>query len=159
MGYTHYWTFKRGDVTPAELAERFAEASADARKLYNSLKTGPDAVKIVGWDRDKPKSRPVFNADLVQFNGLGDDGHESFSLARVDAADGDFCKTARKPYDILVCATLLVFDHHFQPVFTAGTDGGYEDWEPAIQLVNKVLGMDGLKNAPKNVIAGWKDTQ
>jgi hypothetical protein len=57
----------------------------------------------------------------IFLNGIGSDGHETFALAPPnptpdgysgwwlgDTASGGngFCKTARKPYDIIVCAVL-----------------------------------------------------
>lgn len=48
----------------------------------------------------------------------------------------DFCKTARKPYDILVCFSLLALKaaFHDYKVFNFSSDGDDSDWETAKNL-------------------------
>ena len=54
--------------------------------------------------------------------------------------DGDFnfCKTARKPYDLLVCACLIAAKKELN--YEVHSDGKKEDWQPAIDFYNKVTG-------------------
>ena len=57
---------------------------------------------------------PEVTDQKIWFNGAGDDSHETFCLNRVrppkeewqNQRGGDFCKPARKPYDLAVTAAL-----------------------------------------------------
>ncbi len=60
-------------------------------------------------------TQPEFGDDVIMFNGVGDDSHETFDLHRKRKLEkwqskGDlgrnFCKTAHKPYDRVVTACL-----------------------------------------------------
>lgn len=77
----------------------------------------------------------------IRFNGReeGDRGHETFSLQRKsdkrleDYASRldrkyifDFCKTARKPYDIVVCCLLVILKHRLGNMIEISSDG--KDW-------------------------------
>ena len=77
----------------------------------------------------------------IRFNGReeGDRGHEIFSLQRKvdkrleDYATRldrkyifDFCKTARKPYDIVVCCLLVILKHRLGNMIEISSDG--KDW-------------------------------
>ena len=76
--------------------------------------------------------------EMIWFNGNPQEelDHEPFVLHRkkIDEAGADFCKTARKPYDLLVCATLIVADH-VAPGFLEIGGGGVDDWMPALEFV------------------------
>jgi hypothetical protein len=75
----------------------------------------------------------VANEKMIRFNGIRDDGHETFVFfnKKVQCAEARkwgsntgfaFCKTARKPYDIVVCEVLLVLKR-FMPNLDVGSDG------------------------------------
>ncbi len=51
-----------------------------------------------------------------------------------------FCKTAYKPYDILVTACLIIVRQHFPEIFSVSSDGEQRDWEDAMRLCQHVLG-------------------
>ncbi len=81
----------------------------------------------------------------------GDCSHETFRIERDWKPqawqkdwrkDGIFscCKTAYKPYDILVTACLIALKHSFPHVFTVTSDGTSHDWEDARRLCQHVLG-------------------
>ena len=77
----------------------------------------------------------------------GDCSHESFCLYRVEEPkpylDGKmfgFCKTAYKPYDLLVTACLIVAKHHLGNGIRVSSDGESRDWEDARRLCQQVLG-------------------
>jgi hypothetical protein len=75
------------------------------------------------------------------FNGEGDAGaYETFHVRRGATKNArSFCKTAHRPYDILVCCALIIL-HHYMPEFKVSSDGGPEEWEPAVSLCQRVLG-------------------
>ena len=42
--------------------------------------------------------------------------------------------TEKRPYDLIICGSLLSLVHHFQGVIEVHTDGSKADWERAIAL-------------------------
>ena len=94
MGYTNYWTVEK------EFTEQEWKT---IRKEYDYIKENFDEVII----EDQSK-----NEDEIVFNGLrkDDNDHETFVLSKVfrdpwyrgDNIKFNFCKTARKPYDLAV---------------------------------------------------------
>lgn len=81
----------------------------------------------------------------------GDCSHETFRVERDWEpekwqtnwqTEGIFscCKTAYKPYDILVTACLIALKQHFPDVFTITSDGESHDWEDGRRLCQHVLG-------------------
>ena len=102
--------------------------------------------------------KPV--AGTVNFNGYKNDGHETFRFDRIiqahDSQDSssrhpvkkttkfyfDFCKTAQKPYDLMVCACLIVMKYHLRRDIAIRTDGDNDDWEHATDFVRDVLNYD-----------------
>ena len=119
--------------------------AADCKKVCDLL-----GVPILQeYNRNDP---PDFNDDVVWFNGIKDDGHETFFIPRVFDTDGychtddegrffAFCKTARKPYDLPVCCCLLIFKQHFGDDFILSSGGEFdEEWREARDEVEKILG-------------------
>ena len=71
----------------------------------------------------------------VRFNGVGDNGHETFYLSRVQfprynrtdkSKYFNFCKTARKPYDKYVVKVLILMEKYFGDDVEIDSDG---DWD------------------------------
>jgi hypothetical protein len=112
--------------------ETFESFVADCKKLCKASK-----VPVVNGTGDKG-TRPAFGPDRVAFNGVEDDSHETFWV-QPGAKDFDFCKTARKPYDLCVTACLIALKRH-SPSSVVSSDGGSEDWQAARDLCEKVLG-------------------
>ena len=106
------------------------------------LKNSDDAIHYT-ISRDKLYSlgdsikangeKAEFNNDLIQFNGVDGYDHEPFIFTRKYIKDEwMFCKTARKPYDLIVQISLILLSHYFNIEIT--TDGLKRDWEQAIEL-------------------------
>jgi hypothetical protein len=78
----------------------------------------------------------------IKFNGNSAKGldHESFWLALdpdVVAASGfEFCKTAQKPYDVVVTAILAVMA---EVGLNVSSDGDADDWKPGLTFAADVL--------------------
>jgi len=77
----------------------------------------------------------------IIFDGKGDMGSEPFVLtclspeADRDVAPGmTWCKTNRLPYDLLVCSMLILVNQFIPGLLVINSDGGIEDWEPALRL-------------------------
>lgn len=136
MGYTHYLN------RPNQLdASTFALFSHSVEQLCYSL---PRDIKICdGLGTGLPK----FTAELVWFNGDEEEDldHESVAIYQIhDSNRGlreqvrDFCKTNRKPYDLLVCATFISLSCFFPEVILE-SDGDQSEWQPAIDFYSGVF--------------------
>ena len=92
---------------------------------------------------------PQVTRRQVACNGDGEDAHEGFVVERVLARHGrapmddglyfEFCKTARKPYDLAVTAMLMALKLHY-PEVRVFSDGDAADWKPGRELVAWCLG-------------------
>ena len=130
MGYTHYWDHK-GAAT--EDAEAYELALSEVRKVVAA-----SPVPLAGGFGDVG-TKPELD-DGVRFNGVGHDSHETLSLRATPEAGFDCCKTARKPYDVVVTACLAVMADRL-PTFTVSSDGDeLEDWKAGCALASEVLG-------------------
>ena len=138
MGYTHY--FYREENLDSKL---FDLASKDCQKVCNI-----SDVEIQ-LEYNTPEL-PVFTKDMVRFNGVGDNGNETFVIERLFKSSYPqkndkgqlfaFCKTACKPYDNLVTACLVIFKHYFGESITVSSDGELADWKSGMSECQKVLG-------------------
>lgn len=172
MGYTHSFHQYR-DATETQ----WEAICADVRKLLekvpaHSTSAGgsfSDAPLILCDGFGKAGTAPEVNQDQIWLNGSEDDDmmNETFLLSRLYKPDWveswmynkdeqgrkrlfQFCKTERKPYDLVVCACLIVAHHHAPKAYDIDTDGTPEDWAPALEWVSAVLG-DGYVLPPKVV--------
>jgi hypothetical protein len=144
MGYTHYFKHKKTGK------RKWAKIVEDCKKLADNL---PEDVLIDGCSA---YPTPQFDSKEIYFNGTDEgfkwidhknnkypkNGHETFVLSQAGSGGFAFCKTARKPYDLLVCACLLVYKHHSPKTMDLGSDGDSEDWKEAEAFVKKILGYD-----------------
>lgn len=128
IGYTHYFRQNKS-VTPGQ----WAKIIRDARILLeNSPVEFGDGR---GGEIDSFDS--LITEHEIVFNGLGeDDSHETFYLPR-NETKFNFCKTDRKPYDILVCAALIIADAHAPGCYEIDSDGDFEEWIPALRFVSE----------------------
>ena len=124
MGYTHYWEPpKIKDGNFAKFSQACKAAFCEVQKL---------GVKVAfELDSSRP---PSFTREAVRFNGVGDEGHETFYVSPHDRSW--FCKTARKPYDILVVACLCLLEHITGA--TVSSDGDREDWLAGWEIAKTV---------------------
>lgn len=160
MGYTHYYT---QDRTYSQ--EEWDGFIKDVKHLFKNLPErvlDGEPIFIAGCSRYK---NAVVNKHRVWFNGANgnprrkidgnwedcpatDQGHETFVLERVQpkpaytgARPGTyFCKTARKPYDLVVCAVLILAHVHLG--LQVSSDGDWSEqheWVPARVLVAKLF--------------------
>ncbi len=129
MGYTHQWNNKK-DI-PIEIMQKIVH---DFNIIYQAYK---NQIKI--QYEDDSRADPIICKDLIRFNGVGDEGHETFVFSR--EAQGEFCKTTRKPYDLYVACLLIIIKHHAKDRIHIGTDGGPYDneWIVAFNVCRKAL--------------------
>jgi hypothetical protein len=129
MGYTHYWN--KGTEKIDE--DSYAKALKAMRKIVKANK-----AILANGAGDKDTSPDYI--DGLTFNGIEGDSHESFSVPEKasEFERGDFCKTAMKPYDIVVVACLTVL-HNYCPSMGIGSDGNADELEDGLKLAQKIL--------------------
>lgn len=139
MGYTHYWTQVR-DFTRDEWPEITGHISAILADAEENL----DVLFANG--AGDSGTRPDFEADTIMFNGSGDNGHETFAIYRTrlpkkdweSMLGWDFCKTARKPYDIAVTAALCYLAS-IPATHKVNSDGKGSDFLAGLALARHAL--------------------
>ena len=113
MGYTHYYRFKEGANIDKERWNRAVEIGKACMEKSN--------VPIADGNG---YGEPQFTEDIIYLNGTAPYEHETFYLRRTSEGDRRmFCKTARKPYDIVVCCFLLALKEVFGDDFEYSSDG------------------------------------
>ena len=145
MGYTHYW-YRKKELDGADLRP----AAADCAQMAVAAE--------IPLERVYPGEPAEFGPEQILFNGRGEEGHEDFFLPH-SLAKGpggyigrdergrifDYCKTARKPYDLTVCCCLIVLKHWLGEDISIKSDG--DDAEAngsrARSLCQRVLGYGG----------------
>jgi hypothetical protein len=138
MGYTHYWTFKpipKGKAKQVEAKyQRAIKECSTVVRSYSKANGG-----LSGFTAH---CKPGLYGGL-QVNGSKDEGHEEFSLREhynqnfekcnprmLECSENSFhfCKTARKPYDKVVVACLLILKRHLGDLIEVSSDGDCCDW-------------------------------
>ena len=137
MGYTHYFSLSRRDDLRVE------EIGSDIIRLVEAS----DVPICDAWG--EVGTQPEFTSEMVAFNGIGEDGYESFvyppDFDRQEkhglVVGASFCKTDRRPYDEVVAATLLVLKYHLGNDMRIGSDGNIsdEEWQRAIALFQRAF--------------------
>lgn len=153
MGYTHYCTQKR-DFTKIE----WQQVSADVGEILKYVEHAV-GIPLVNGNGD-PGSKPEFTLVKIWFNGSGEDSHEPMAILRKRSAPqwkGDtpgcnFCKTARKPYDLVVTAVLCylatVAESH-----SVTSDGDGTEFLAGLDLARKALpNYANVLDIPKQVM-------
>jgi hypothetical protein len=123
MGYTHYWD------NPGFTDEQWKAARLHAAKIL------PASSIPVQFEYDDDQL-PLFNDNLIRFNGVEGDGHETFYLEKTPSRSFGFCKTAQKPYDEIVVAMLVMLSE-VNLKFTWSSDGDAADHVDGIELFQR----------------------
>jgi hypothetical protein len=130
MGYTHYWTQTR-DFTH----EEWSQIREDMEALLKDVQH-VQGIPLANGNGELGTS-PDISDKRIFFNGAGDGSHETFCLYRVrppkqahhERRGWDFCKTARKPYDLAVTAALCYLATVTDPIsHSVGSDGNGRDF-------------------------------
>lgn len=131
MGYTHYFKQLKfpTDTQWESVCSDFKRFCATAM-LYK-----PFPIQREYHDA----APPDIDDGHIQFNGIGNMGHETMYLAK-NAPGWSFCKTNRKPYDKAVMVLLVLAHHHASDVWEVTSDGEVTDWEPVVEWMNQVNG-------------------
>lgn len=126
MGYTRYWKSNKRVLDD----NKFKHFSHICKLVIESMNIPLDDITI--------------NDNIVRFNGVGDDAHETFVFSKkID--DFNFCKTQRKPYDELVCACLEFAKNIFKDDISVSSDGENLD-EEVRQKIKKIIRDKKIEN-------------
>ncbi|KAF7519554.1 hypothetical protein PCG10_009960 [Penicillium crustosum] len=127
MGYTHYYAIHVWD-TP-EWQKAWGQLIQDVPNIIKEAR-----VPLSGPIEDEDEITPVVvdSEKGIYLNGVGRNAHEPFILCK--PGKWTFCKTARKPYDVVVTSLLLRIWMLAPKNLDLGSDGGYEDWADARDL-------------------------
>ena len=138
MGYTHYWSMSN-DFTPAE----WQLICGAARNVITKFNDFGNSVKLAR-EYDDISTPAEITDEHIRFNGLGDDGHETFLIPREipeapewrqGEPDFQFCKTARKPYDDAVVAVLIYIRQECPGKFEWSSDGDLSEHDDGLKLL------------------------
>jgi len=145
LGYTHYWYKVRELKQDSfdDFVRDFITILPNFRNVLEQNEGNDQALAI--------------NNQLVIFNGIQENSHETFYFDRVTRKGSyeqtndsgkifNFTKTARKPYDIAVCSALIIAKQHFGDSIEISSDGDNEEWTEAKILCQKVLGYGAYLN-------------
>ena len=145
MGYTHYW-YRQSRIE----TKTFNSIRKDFEKVL------PEFKDLICYECDEENKEPEITPKEIRFNGKGSDGHETLWFPKIrtmreyeevkdDGLIFDFCKTARKPYDIAVVSFLIIAKHYLKDAIRVSSDGEHGDWQEAIDLCHKILGYGKIK--------------
>lgn len=150
MGYTHYWDFKDDKLAQKDfdkilkdvkvIEKYFAEndiISENAGGYHNDnfAKLDKNAVAYRGW----AVGNDLEEVDAISLNGdkTKDLDHENLYF-QVGENTWSFCKTARKPYDLIVTLVLMSIKYNVRST-KVSSDGDNEDWEHAFRLFGTIF--------------------
>lgn len=163
MGYTHYW--RRSQDFTQHQWEKICIDTLDVIVKHCDKKG-----VVLAFEYDSPATQqpsiwggpkflptpPEVSPEIIRFNGWKDEGHETFMVTREKPDNGpswdkddrsfDFCKTARKPYDIAVCLVLLVMKRHAPKSISVSSDGEWdEEWTEARKVFKELFGVEAKR--------------
>lgn len=143
MGHTNYWKFSSAPKGEAkQVEETYQLAIRQCQRLiraYNADLKAQDAKhpnRLSGYS----VHTKVGQYGGLEFNGVQDEGHETFSMREhFSENEGfNFCKTNRKPYDVAVKACLLVFKKYLGDLIEISADTRNDsEWDEARELIEK----------------------
>ena len=114
MGFTRYF-----ELTKVPTTKMLKTIHKDVSKVFAKHKD------IICYEYDRPnvpaQNELKFDKLTICFNGLGDDGHETFFFES-DNLSWDFCKTAHKPYDVVVKKVLNILKKHLKGSIEVSSD-------------------------------------
>lgn len=142
MGYTHYFSSR------AVSERNFKKLTSDMKKVEKFIKTNEivaeisednlPSVVVELYDGFGENKGVQYGKDYFTFNGSeeNDLGHENLVIQL--GGDGGFCKTARKPYDIVVCLMLISLKYHMKSSVIR-SDGKPNEWSQAFTLWGQIF--------------------
>ena len=130
MGYTHYWTIKE----PID-SDAFDKLQKGIKEIVETANEAGISISDESTD------------GTIAFNGAGRDAHETFVIQLGDTGF-NFCKTADKPYDAVVTASLILLKKELGAEVEVSSDGGWHRWQGGRLLYETVFDIQ-----PESVLA------
>ncbi len=164
MGYIHYFKLKENSISQRRW-DRFIKDVKKIRKhlpkhSYSSggyFKDEPLYLNGCCYNRNA-----IFDSEQILFNGgmipaskrvknckqkfpnseikfdIDELANQTFHLD-IEGNCLGFCKTSRKPYDLMVQCVIILAKHHFTREFSFSSDGDVDEWLSAYKLVSKYV--------------------
>jgi len=114
MGHTHYWTF----TDKPNQAKYNNAKSIIGEFITYAIQRGYKLADGMGTEGTHPILKKI-----IAFNGVGEDGVETFYLDNKVKAGFNFCKTYEKPYDPVVVGCLLLLKGEMMDDVSVSSDG------------------------------------
>jgi hypothetical protein len=137
LGFTHYFEIvnKKGMTQVNEM--KYSKAILDCQRIVRHY------YKENGGLSGYTAHSPIGAYGGLKVNGKGNDAHEDFTMREHFAENEgfNFCKTARKPYDMVVVACLAVLAHRLGDAFKVSSDGEANEWTEGVRLARDVTGL------------------
>ncbi|KAF2164148.1 hypothetical protein M409DRAFT_25494 [Zasmidium cellare ATCC 36951] len=150
MGYTHYW--KIPGCHTAAWQRAWVQLVADTHHMIETAGIELCGNYLVENDRHEDLIPPLVSVEEgIAINGIEDDGHELFEMSR-GIPRFQCCKTARKPYDVVVCCVLLRAWMLAPGCIEVSSDGRWDDeleWMRARELYVRVWPGDIIVRPPE----------
>lgn len=121
MGYTHYWTIK--EAIDSDAFDKLQKGIKEIIKTANEA-----GIPVADESTD----------GIIAFNGIGSGSHETFVIQLGDTGF-NFCKTAEKPYDAVVTASLILLKKELGAEVEVSSDGGWHKWQSGQLLYETVF--------------------
>lgn len=141
MGYTHYFSQNK---QPTD--EQWQALKEKVTRVYDVMRTIPaERFRVCDGSGEIPirQALDLFTeqGQSICFNGAAklEQDHETFYLTQKCNKNFEFCKTARKPYDFLVVAVLILADYYCPNCYNISSDGSKDDWHPVSEWLAKYL--------------------
>ncbi len=173
MTYSHRW--ERPALIAAPAWARIRNDISIALQLFQVTSTNPtwreagvEPVALCGPDGT---GNPVVAATQVAFNGdcarngaagpfaFQQDARAGSAAAAADGRVHASCDTALLPYDLAVCASLLIVKYHLGDALILHSDGKVEElgWPLAREVAGTTLGIRGLLEEDPERGIEWTD--
>jgi hypothetical protein len=154
-GYTHYWELKNTDAATPFTPEEWKKVVNAAKKIIR--KAEADDIAIRG---PLGEGKPSLTPKKITLNGDAekDEDFETFTLEN-KAKKFNFCKTGRRPYDVVV-TSILAAAAAIQPnAIILDSDGGDSVFSPAkVYKVASVEAQELLRAAQELRVASLRST-
>ena len=135
MGYTHY--FRQHKILNENEWTSIYEAYQKILNEYSEI--------------IEDSSSNINPEKYINFNGIEEDAHENFMITNYSCPSFNFCKTARKEYDIVVCLFLLYINENHSGILEISSDGDWDEWMSARQEYKRIF--NKIPNCP------WDSTE
>jgi len=165
MSYKQYWEWRPFLVHRSELEQKFALAAAEIQTIYENLNEFkkyvhhghisdyPEYGVECDMCSDDGENNPIINENEIRLNGCNysKSTREPFIIS-IDKPGPSFCNTDKRPYDLLVCCSLLVFTGIFPDyVFSFSSDGEDRQWMLPIAQYQILLNKTAIMYFNKNL--------